>query len=134
MGMRNAFDVRGDRGKGMVQQGEAKGSTPMTATPTADHPAFVAEVPEHCHEGWWLIRPGRTYFLTAEQAVVCPDCAKTADAIRLSGGLTVEVHEDRLLLQRGSAVVEVLPHEVRHLLDALVEAAGRLVDQVTREG
>ena len=68
-----------------------------------------------------------------ELAALCPDCARTADAIRLAGGLTVEVQEDRLLVRRGSAVVEVLPREVRHLVDALVEAAARLEDEKTRE-
>jgi hypothetical protein len=70
-----------------------------------------------------------------ELAALCPDCARTADAIRLSGGLmTVEVQENRLLVRRGSAAVEVFPREVRHtsaplsagLVDALVEAAARL--------
>lgn len=54
--------------------------------------------------------------------MVCADCIGTADAIRLAGSLTVEVEEDRLLVRRGSAVVEVLPHEVRHLVDAQVQA------------
>ena len=106
----------------------------MADTPTDDHPGFVAEKPEHCHDYYRLIRPGHRYFLTIEQLVVCPDCVGTADAIRLSGGLTVEVEEDRLLVRRGSAVVEVFPREVRHRVDALVEAVGRLdgVDRVSR--
>jgi hypothetical protein len=48
--------------------------------------------------------------------------------------LTVEVGEDRLLVRRGQDVIEVLPGEVRHLVDALVEAAARLVAQKTQEG
>jgi hypothetical protein len=71
--------------------------------------------------------------LTIEQAVVCPDCIRTVDAIRLSSGLTVEVREDGLLLRRGSGIVDVFPHEVRHLVDALVEAAARLVERRTQE-
>jgi hypothetical protein len=55
--------------------------------------------------------------------VVCADCVRTADAIRLSGGLTFEVDEDRLLVRRGGATVEVPSHEARHLGDALVERA-----------
>jgi hypothetical protein len=113
---------------------EGKGASAMTGTPTDDLPGFVAEEPEHCDDCYWLIGPGQRYFLTIEQAVVCPDCVGAADAIRLAGGLMVEVGEDRLLLKRGSAAVEVLPHEVRHLVDALVEAAVRLVDRQRREG
>jgi hypothetical protein len=100
---------------------------------TADLPGFAAQEPEHCHDCYRLIRRGERCFLTREQAIVCPDCIGASDAIRLTGGLTVEVGEDRLLVRRGSAVVEVFPHEVRHLVDALVEAAVRLVDQATGE-
>jgi hypothetical protein len=39
------------------------------------------------------------------------------------------VEEDRLLLRRGDGVVEVLPGEVRHLVNGLVEGAARLVDE-----
>jgi hypothetical protein len=105
----------------------------MTETPTDDQPGFVARKPEHCHDCYRLICPGQTYFLTIEQAVVCPDCLRTADAIRLAGGLTVEVGEDWLMVRRGDAVVGVFPGEVRHLVDALVEAAARLVNRRTRE-
>jgi hypothetical protein len=101
----------------------------MTKNPTDDQPGFLAEHPEHCHDCYRLIRPGQSYFLRMEQAVVCPDCIGAADAIRLSGGLTVEVEEDRLLVRRGSAAVEVFPYEVRYPPDALVEAAARLVDR-----
>lgn len=93
----------------------------MTETPPDDKPGFVAQEPEHCHDCYGLIQPGGTYYLTIEDAVLCPDCVRVADAIRLSGGLTVEVREDRLLVQRGSAEVEVFPHVERHLVDALVE-------------
>lgn len=106
----------------------------MTDTPTDDQPGFVAEEPEHCHDCYRLIRRGQRYFLTIEQAVVCADCIRAEDAVRLAGGLTVEVGDDRLLVRRGSAWVEFLTREARHLVDALVEAAARLVDQVTREG
>jgi hypothetical protein len=95
----------------------------VTESPTDDLPGFTAEEPEHCHDCYRLIRPGQRYFLTIEDAVLCPDCARRADAIRLARGLTVEIQEDRRLVGRGKAVVEVLPGEVRHLVDALVEAA-----------
>jgi hypothetical protein len=62
-----------------------------------------------------------------EQVVVCPDCIRMADAVRLAGGLTVKVQEDRLLVTRGSAVVEGFPLKVRYLVDGLLE----VVDQAT---
>jgi hypothetical protein len=102
----------------------------MTETPTDDQPGLVAERPEHCHDCYRLIRPGQRYFLTIEQAVVCSDCVRTADAIHLAGGLTVEVREDGLLVRRGSGTVQVLPHEVRHV----VEAAATLVNRQAPEG
>jgi hypothetical protein len=61
-------------------------------------------------------------------AALCPDCARTSEAIRLAGGLTVKVQEDKLLVRRGSAALEVFPHKLPRLVDALVEAAARLVD------
>jgi hypothetical protein len=45
------------------------------------------------------------------------------------GGLTVEVEYDRRLIQRGEVKVEVFPGEIRHTVNALAEAAARLVDQ-----
>ena len=47
--------------------------------------------------------------------------------------LAVKVKRDRLVVRRGQAVVEVLPGEVRHLVNALAEGAGRLVGQKTVE-
>jgi hypothetical protein len=35
--------------------GEAKGATAMTEAPTDDQPCFVAEEPEHGHDGCWII-------------------------------------------------------------------------------
>ena len=88
----------------------------MTDTPTADHPAFVAEEPEHCPDCCRVIRGGERYFVKVEQAVVCPDWVRKEDAIRLPGGLTVEIGENRLLLRRGRTEIEALPHEVRHII------------------
>jgi hypothetical protein len=82
-----------------------------------------------------------------EQAEVCPNCMGATETIRLSGGLTVEVQDDRLLVGRGSAVVDVFRMRcgtLRHcspralgagsasLVDALVKAA-RLVGRKTKE-
>ena len=43
--------------------------------------------------------------------------------------LAVEVKRDRLLVRRGKAEVKVFPGEIRHMVNALTEAAVRLVDQ-----
>jgi hypothetical protein len=58
-------------------------------TPTDDRPGFVAEEPDHCHDCYRLIRPGETHYLTIKQVVVCPECRRAANAIRLAAGLTV---------------------------------------------
>ena len=49
----------------------------------------------------------------------------------MRGDLAVEIKRDRLLIQRGEAEVEVFPGEIRQLVNALAEAAARLVDQQT---
>jgi hypothetical protein len=92
----------------------------MTAPTTDDQPGFVAEKPEHCHARYRLIKPGRTYYLTIGQAILCEGCVRTADAIRVSNDLAVVVEDGRLLVRRGDSTVVVLPHEVRRLVDALV--------------
>ena len=93
----------------------------MTDTPADDKPGFVAKDPEHCHDCCRLIQAGETHDLTIDNAVLCPDCIRETDAIRLDGGRMVELREDRLLLRRGYEVVEALPDEVRHLADTLVD-------------
>ena len=47
----------------------------------------------------------------------------------MSDDLVVVAEDGRLVVRRGGAAVEVLPHEMRHLVDALVEAATGLVDR-----
>jgi hypothetical protein len=61
--------------------------------------------------------------------VHCEDCALSKGVIRVRGDLAVEVNRDRLLIQRGTAEVEVFPAKVRHLVKALAEAAVGLMDQ-----
>lgn len=99
----------------------------MPDTSTHDTHGFVADEPEHCHDCYRLVRPVDTYYLTIDNAVLCTECIRAADAIRLSGGLTVEIGEDRLLVRRGD-VVEVMLGEVRHLADAPMEGVARLVE------
>lgn len=77
----------------------------MTGAPNGGLPGFVAEEPEHGHDWCQLIRPGQPYYLTIEHELVCPDCIRAAGAIRLSGGLTVGVGGNRLVVRRGSAKV-----------------------------
>ena len=106
----------------------------MTGTPNDDQPGFVAEEPEHCFACFRLIQPGQTYYLTMEQEVLCADRALVEEVVRVRDDLAVEIKRDRLLIQRGKAEVEVFPGEIRHLVNALAEAAGRLVDQKAQEG
>ena len=89
----------------------------------------MAEEPEHCQACYCLIRPGHTYYLTIGQATLCDGCVGAADAIRVTEDLVLVVEDGRLLVRRGDDRVVVLPHEVRRLVDALVEGALRLVDQ-----
>lgn len=89
----------------------------------------MADKPEHCFACYRLIRPGQTYYLTIEGIVHCEDCALSKGVIRVRGDLAVEVNRDRLLIQRGTAEVEVFPAKVRHLVKALAEAAVGLMDQ-----
>ena len=77
-----------------------------------------------------FVRPGQTYYLTIGQAILCEGCIRTTDAIRVTDDLAVVVEDGRLVVRRGDSTVEVHPHEVRRLVDALVEGAGKLVDRL----
>jgi hypothetical protein len=95
---------------------------------------LIAQHPEHCFECFRLIRPGETYYQTAENTVLCQQCVRKGvsmevlDTIQATDDLVVEVGEDRLRVRRGDTRVEVLLTEVRHLVDALGEAAARAVN------
>jgi len=95
---------------------------------------LIAQHPEHCFECYRLIRPGETYYQTAENTVLCQQCARKGasmevlDTIQAADDLVVEVSDDRLRVRRGDDSVEVLLTEVRHLVDALGEAAARAVN------
>ena len=105
----------------------------MTETPNEDKPGFLATKPEHCFGCYRLIHPGQTYYLTMEYEVLCADCALDECVIRVREDLAVEVKSDRLLVRRGEAELEVFPGEIRHLVNALAEATGRLVDLNSQE-
>jgi hypothetical protein len=106
----------------------------MTAISPDDQPGFVAETPEHCHACYRLILSGQTYYLTIENTVLCTDCALSEGVIRVRDDLAVQVRRDRLLIRRGHSEVEVFAGEIRHLVNALVEAGARLVDGQIQEG
>jgi hypothetical protein len=99
-------------------------------TPTEDQPGFVAEEPERCSACVRLIRPGQTYYLPWNKryyARAVPwSTPSSRGVIRVREDLAVEVKRDRLVVQRGEAEVEVLPGEIRHLVNALAEGAARL--------
>jgi hypothetical protein len=101
---------------------------------TEDSLPLIAQHPEHCFECFRLIRPGETYYQTAENTVLCPECAskgasmEVLDTIQATDDLVVEMGDDRLRVRRGGDTVEVLLTEVRHLVDALGEAAARAVN------
>ena len=96
-----------------------------------DQSGFVANEPEHCSACFRLIRPDQPYYLTIENTVLCGDCVLFDGVIRVRDDLSVELKRDRPLIQRGRAQVEVFPGEIRHLANALAEAAVRLVDRQT---
>lgn len=104
----------------------------MATPPPDDRPGFLGKQPEHCLACCRLITAGQTYYQTIEEEVLCADCALSEGLIRVRDDLAVEVKRDRLVVKRGHAEVEVFPHEVRHLVSALAEAAGRLVDPIAQ--
>jgi hypothetical protein len=57
--------------------------------------------------------------------MLCGHCMKDTDAIRVVDDLVV-IEDDRLVVRRGDASVAVMPGEVRHLVDALVEGTVKL--------
>ena len=71
--------------------------------------------------------------VTSSMSIPSGDCALSEGVIRVRDDLAVEVKRDRLWIQRGKAELEVLPGESRHLVNALVEAATRLVDRQIRD-
>ena len=83
----------------------------------------TSQHPEHCHRCYCLITAGGTYYQTAENTVLCGQCAEgePLDTVQVSDELTVEIHEDHLILRRDEMSLDVRLDEVRHLVDALVD-------------
>lgn len=88
----------------------------MSDSPGDDKLSFVAEQPEHCFACYRLVRPGQTCYLTVEGIVHCEDRALSQGVVRVRENPAAAVKRDRLLVQRGSAQVEVFPGEIRHLV------------------
>ena len=124
------INIWGKRAAGLLL---GEGANAVTHTRDDDKPGFVAEELEHCFACFRPIRPGQIYHLTIEFEVLCADCALSEGVIRVRDDLAVEVRHDRLVIKRGKASVEVLPGEIRHLVNALVEAATRLADRQIRD-
>jgi hypothetical protein len=84
---------------------------------------------ELSHGSLLLIHPGQTFFLITGNAMLCGDCIRDKDAIRVTKDLLVVIDRDLLVLRRGDVSHAVLPGEVRHLVDALVEGKEKLADR-----
>jgi hypothetical protein len=94
----------------------------MTETPNDAKPGFVADEPVHCYACFRLIRLGQAYYPTIAHEVLCADCALVDEVIRVRDDVAFEVKRDRLLVRRGKTEVVVFSGEIRHLVNALVEA------------
>jgi hypothetical protein len=103
--------------------------------------AMTATKLEHCLDCFRLIRPGETYHLGKDGTVLCPMCVSDLligeeyDTIQATEQVAVDYGGGLIRVRREGAAIIVVPGEVRHLVDALVEAATRVVDpQVVRKG
>ena len=67
--------------------------------------------------------------MTIKLEVLYENYAHLEGVFRVKEELGVWIKCDRLLIQRGTAEVEVFPAKVRHLVKALAEAAVGLMDQ-----
>jgi hypothetical protein len=107
----------------------------MTQTPDSDTLALIATNPEHCLDCFRLIRPGETYHQGKDGTVLCPSCVSTLligedfDTIQATERFAVDYGGGLVRVRREGAAIIIAPEEVRHLVDALVEAATWVVDQ-----
>jgi hypothetical protein len=107
----------------------------MTQTLDRDVPALRATDPEHCLDCLRLIRPGETYHLGKDGTVLCPNCVSNLligeefDTIQATDKVAVDYGGGLIRVRREGAAVIVEPGEVRHLVDALVEAGVQLADK-----
>ena len=108
---------------------------PMTRALSRDTNALIATDPEHCLDCFRLIRPGETYYQGKDDTVLCPNCVNDLligedfDTIQATERVAVDYGGGLIRVRREGAAIIVAPGEVRHLVDALVEAATRVVDE-----
>jgi hypothetical protein len=107
----------------------------MPQAVSGESTALIVTDPEHCLDCSRLIRPGETYYLGQDDTVLCPtgvsDLLNGEDfeTIQETERVAVDYGGGLLRLRREAAAIIIAPEEVRHLADALVEAATRLVEQ-----
>ena len=107
----------------------------MTQTLSTDTIPRIAREPEHCLDCFCLIRPGEAYHLGKDGTVLCPMCisdlliGEDFGTIQATEQVAVDYGGGLLRMRREGAAVIIAPQEVRHLVDALVEAATGIVDE-----
>ena len=104
---------------------------------TQPHPeetlALIVATPDHRLDCFRLIRPGRNYYQGNGNTVLCPTCCgnlligEDSQALTTTSGLIVDYGGGLIRIRREGATIEVKTRAVRHLVDALVEAAVGLV-------
>jgi hypothetical protein len=111
----------------------------MTQISAGDIPALIATNPEHCLDCFRLIRQGETYHQGKDDTVPCPNCVsdlligEDVDTIQVTEQVAVDYGGGLIRLRRAGAAIIVAPGEVRHLIDALVEAPGWWTSTLTME-
>ena len=100
-----------------------------------DIQALTATSPEHCLDCFRLIRPGETYYPGQDDAVLCPNCVSDLligeefDTIQATEQVSVDYGSALIRVRRQGAAIILPLCEVRHFVDALVEAARTLLDK-----
>jgi hypothetical protein len=107
----------------------------MTQDLASDALALIATDPEHCLECFRLIHPGETYHQGKDNTVLCPTCfsnlliGEDFGTIHATYQVCVDYGGGLMRVRREGAAIVLAPGEVRHLVDALVEAATRVADE-----
>jgi hypothetical protein len=87
-----------------------------------------------------LIRSGERYHLGKDNTVLCPVCVcnlligEDFDTIEATDHVAVDYGGGVVRLRREGAAIVVAPREVRHLVDALVEAGVRMAENRRKGG
>ena len=107
----------------------------MTQPLSHDTIALIATEPEHCLDCFRLVRPGGTFYRGEGGTVLCPMyvsdllIGEDFDTTQATGKVAVDYEGGLIRLRREGAAIIVAPNQVRHLVDALVEAATRVVNE-----